>query len=54
MLLLLLVLLLLLLGDEKGTKCLGYNWATLSLVNINTGIWSSRLGVERKTEDLDL
>jgi hypothetical protein len=22
----------------------GYNWATLSLGNINTGTWSSRLG----------
>jgi hypothetical protein len=31
-------------GDEKGTQCLGYNWATLFLGYINTGTRSSRLG----------
>jgi hypothetical protein len=24
-------------GYEKGTQCLGYNWATLFLWDINTG-----------------
>jgi hypothetical protein len=24
-------------GDEKGTQCLGYDWATLFLRHINTG-----------------
>jgi hypothetical protein len=37
-------------GDEKGTQCLGLNWASLSLGNI----WSSRLEVRRKTGDLAL
>jgi hypothetical protein len=31
-------------GDEKGTQCLGYNWATLFLGDINTGSWSSTWG----------
>jgi hypothetical protein len=31
-------------GDEKGTQCLGYNWATLFLGDINRGTWPSRLG----------
>jgi hypothetical protein len=30
-------------GDEKGTRCLGVNWATLSLGDINTGTWDSKL-----------
>jgi hypothetical protein len=38
-------------GDEKGTQCLGYNWATRSLRDINTGAWSSRLGAEHKAND---
>jgi hypothetical protein len=25
-------------GDEKGTQCLGYNWSTLFLRDINTAI----------------
>jgi hypothetical protein len=29
----------------------GYNWATLSLGDINTANWSSRFGVERKADD---
>jgi hypothetical protein len=32
----------------------GYNWATLSLGDINTGTWSSRLGVGHKADDLSL
>jgi hypothetical protein len=32
----------------------GYNWATLSLWDINTGTWSSRLGVGRRADDLAL
>jgi hypothetical protein len=32
----------------------GYNWGNLSLGNINTGAWSSRLGVGRKADDLAL
>jgi hypothetical protein len=31
-------------GDEKGNKCLGYNWAILFLGDINTGTWPSILG----------
>jgi hypothetical protein len=39
-------------GDEKGTWCLGfYNWAILSLGDINTGTWSSRLMAGRKVGD---
>jgi hypothetical protein len=42
-------------GDKKGTRCLGvYNCATLPLGDINTGTWSSRLGVGRKADDLAL
>jgi hypothetical protein len=26
-------------GDEKGTHCVGYNWATLFLGNVNKGTW---------------
>jgi hypothetical protein len=32
----------------------GYNWDTQSLEDINTGTWSSRLGVGRKADDLAL
>jgi hypothetical protein len=32
----------------------GYNWATLSLADLNTEAWSSRLGVGRKADDLAL
>jgi hypothetical protein len=32
----------------------GYNWATLSLGDINTETLSSRLGVGRKADDLAL
>jgi hypothetical protein len=32
----------------------GYNWATLSLGDINTGAWSSRFGVGRKVDDFAL
>jgi hypothetical protein len=35
-------------GNEKGTQCLGYNSATLSLGDINTGTWSSRLGLDTR------
>jgi hypothetical protein len=34
----------------KGTRAWGYNWATLSLRDINAGTWSSRSGVERKAD----
>jgi hypothetical protein len=30
----------------------GYNWVTLFLGDINTGNWSSRLGVGSKADDL--
>jgi hypothetical protein len=33
---------------------LRYNWASLSLGDINTETWSSRLRVELKTDDLAL
>jgi hypothetical protein len=32
-------------GDEKGTQCLGYNWATLFPGDINTGTWPPGGGV---------
>jgi SRSO17 transposase len=32
----------------------GYNWATLSLEDLNTETWSSRLGVGRKADDPNL
>jgi predicted metal-binding membrane protein len=41
-------------GDEKGTWCLGCNWATLSLGGINTGTCSLRLGIGSETDDLAL
>jgi hypothetical protein len=31
-----------------------YNWASLSLGDVNTGTWSSRLGVGYKADDLAL
>jgi hypothetical protein len=31
-------------GDEKGTQCPGYSWATLFPGDVNTGTWPSRLG----------
>jgi hypothetical protein len=34
-------------GDEKGTQCLGYNWAALFLGDINKGTWPSRLEESR-------
>jgi hypothetical protein len=34
-------------GDERGTQCLAYNWATLLLGDLNTGTWASRLGESR-------
>jgi hypothetical protein len=34
-------------GDENGTQCLGYIWATLFLGDIYTGTWPSRLGESR-------
>jgi hypothetical protein len=33
--------------DEKGTQCLGYNWATLFLEDINMGTWPSTLEESR-------
>jgi hypothetical protein len=38
--------------DEKEPGVRWYNWATLSLGDIHTGTWSSRLGVGHKTDDL--
>jgi hypothetical protein len=35
-------------GDEKVTRRWEYNWATLSLGDITTGTWPSRLGVGLK------
>jgi hypothetical protein len=37
-----------------GVCAWGYNWADLSLGDINTGTWSSKLGVGRKADDLAL
>jgi hypothetical protein len=37
---------------EKKSGAWGYNWATLSLADINTGTWSSRLAVGRKVDEL--
>jgi hypothetical protein len=39
---------------EKGTRCLGNNWATLSLGDINTETWSSRLGPGRMADDISM
>jgi hypothetical protein len=39
-------------GDEVEPGAWGYNWATLSLGDINTGTWSSRLGVGHKADYL--
>jgi hypothetical protein len=39
-------------GDVEGTQCLGYNWATLSLGDIDIETWPSMLGVGRKACDL--
>jgi hypothetical protein len=40
-------------SDEKETPCLGlYYWAILSLSDINTPTRCSRLGIERKADDL--
>jgi hypothetical protein len=39
-------------GDGKGTLYIGRNWAILSLVDPNTGICFSRLGVGRKVDNL--
>jgi hypothetical protein len=38
-------------GDKKGTQCLGYNRSTLFLGDINTGIWPSRLGESRISDN---
>jgi hypothetical protein len=34
-------------GNEKGTQCWGYNWATVFLGDINTGTWPSWLEESR-------
>jgi hypothetical protein len=34
-------------GDEKEIRRLGFNWATLSLGDINTETWSSRCNVAK-------
>jgi hypothetical protein len=41
-------------GDEKERGAWGYDWATLSLGDIYTETWCSRLGVGRKVDDLAL
>jgi hypothetical protein len=41
-------------GDEKGTNSWGYDWTCLSLRDINTVTWSSRLGAGRKAADIAL
>jgi hypothetical protein len=41
-------------GDEKGTRYLGCDWATMSLEDIIAETWSSRLVVGRKADDLAL
>jgi hypothetical protein len=42
-------------GDKKGNWCLWeYNWAILSLGNINTEAWFSRLGVGYEFNELAL
>jgi hypothetical protein len=38
-------------GNEKEKWCLGDNWATVSLGNINTKTWSSWLGVGCKADE---
>jgi hypothetical protein len=35
-------------GDEKEPGAWKYNWATLSLGNINTGTWPSRFGLDAR------
>jgi hypothetical protein len=37
---------------EKEPGALAYNRATLSLMGINTEIWSARLGIGRKADNL--
>jgi hypothetical protein len=41
-------------GGESDSGVRGYNWATLSLGDINTETRSSRLGVGRKADNLAL
>jgi hypothetical protein len=41
-------------SHRREPSAWGFNWVTLSLGDINTETWSSRLGVERKGDDLDL
>jgi hypothetical protein len=39
---------------KKEPDAWGYNWVTVSLGDTITGIWSSRLGVGCKADDLAL
>jgi hypothetical protein len=41
-------------SDEKEAGALRYNWATLSLEDINTVTWPFRFGVGHKADDLAL
>jgi hypothetical protein len=41
-------------GDEREPGAWGYNWATMSLGDINTGTWSFRMGVGRRADGLAL
>jgi hypothetical protein len=38
-------------ATKRELDAWGYNWANLSLGDMNTGTWSTRLGVERKADD---
>jgi hypothetical protein len=38
-------------ASKRGSSVWRHNWATPSLGDINTGTWSSRVGVGRKAED---
>jgi hypothetical protein len=41
-------------AKEREPSAWGYNWATLSLGEMNTGTWPSKLGVGLETDELAL
>jgi hypothetical protein len=41
-------------AKKKEPGACGYNWANLSLADLNTGTWSSRLVDRLKADDLAL
>jgi hypothetical protein len=41
-------------ATKRDSDIWGYNWTTLLVGDINTETWTSRLGVEHKTDNLAL